>query len=572
MSISMQAGVSAHELLVRVSATTMVLALGACSFDAAPAEGSTSKVVSALSKARHTVLVAVHPSVYSGLSTALSTYAQDLANEGWTPVVEAVGLGTPGEIRSMLASRYASTDLAGVVFVGDLPQPRVWHEYAAWEGDTGVSDLYFMDLDGSWEDQNGDGNLDWHAGNRAPEIFVGRIKGSGVSLLGRSELELLQAFFARNHAYRVGVTPTARTSLWSSYAHHYYGLGTPESHDWSRSEIEAQKQIVPETRVLVADDSVSPWTGELWPESFPAEVVNGPARPMMLTQLSSGLDFANGGFHGWPEGWDGSITTSSDVVSLAAQGAALPIVVDSGGCSTGAISSDNTIAQLFSMAGSLAVTAPSTITSGQWEWSVVYRNALAEGYTVGQAVQLQQEASMPTWEGLPHALSVLLLLGDPTIRLRNHTFVNPRKLDVYLRDDGSNSQGTAVALYVKNRGTQSISNFKVRYSFATAENIFQSVGLQDNYTPWSTPRLGGSGPLRYVEFDFAGRTLRPGAETSGGSGGGEKIRVHFSDWATLWTEENDFSAPGKSYSWAITQRVDVLDAAGTLIYGYAAAN
>jgi hypothetical protein len=569
MMKSMEAEPRIWKPLLGISAATLGLVLGGCSGEAPSSEADTGTTVSALTEARKTVLVAVHPNPGAAIAAELATFAQDLTNEGWTPMVETVALSTPAELRAMLASRYASTDLAGVVFVGDLPQPRIWHETADSAAATGVSDLYYMDLDGTWTDQNQDGYLDWHGGHRAPEIFAGRIKATRVGTLGQSEVDLLRAYFARNHAYRTGATRTSRTSLWSSYAHHYYGQYDPASHDWSRAEIEAQKLLLPETRVLVSDDSVWPWTGELWPESQPATVFNGEARPMMLTELGSALDFANAGYHGWPGGWDGSITTSGDVVSLAAQGAALPVVLDSGACSTGDITVDDSIAQVFSMAGSLAVTAPSTVSSGRWEWNVIYRNALAAGYTVGQAVQIQQEESMPAQAGPPHGLSVLLLLGDPTIALREHSFVNPRNLRVYVKDEGSNNQSTALALYVRNLGWRSVSNFKVRYSFNTAESLGKAVALQDNYTPWSSPSVGGSGTEQYVEFDFTGCKLRPGRVTSGGPGGGEKIRVHFTDWATTWSEANDFSAVGKAYVWGATQRVDVLDANNNVIYGYA---
>jgi hypothetical protein len=186
---------------------------------------------------------------------------------------------------------------------------------------------------------------------------------------------------------------------------------------------------------------------------------------------------------------------------------------------------------------------------------------------------------------MPWTTSNHLLIGDPTLRYR-YTRTSPDpgldfttnfKLEVWMRDDGSNTQRSAFRIFVKNKGTSAfaLSGLKARFYLSTREYGSLEPVLEDYYTPSSAPTLVNEAPSMpdlgryYVEFDF-GQTngvLGPGASTSYGVGGGETVAVHYPDWAP-WGEFNDYSTVGKSSNWAVTRYVH-LYRNGVFIYGNA---
>lgn len=151
-------------------------------------------------------------------------------------------------------------------------------------------------------------------------------------------------------------------------------------------------------------------------------------------------------------------------------------------------------------------------------------------------------------------------------------FTNSRALEAWLMDESSDSKSACTALYVSNAGTEPISGFNVFYSFSTAEYSGVGLGLQDHYSPWSVLKMHSeqNRDLWTLEYNFTGLTLFPLAETSWGNHGGEKLRIHYSDWASSWDSNNDYSASGRlpPNEWYKTTRVQIVDADGTVIYGW----
>jgi hypothetical protein len=159
----------------------------------------------------------------SPLEQNLIQYKIDLENDGYTVFLDSTktSLSTPIEIRTNLQKFYENDEsLVGVVFIGNIQSPLYndlsdegdpyWHDYLA--------DFYYMDLDGVWEDTNGNGVLDSHedtgiklwnkirkklnlGNNRTPEIWVSRIKADNLFALG-DEIVLLKNYFEKNHNYR----------------------------------------------------------------------------------------------------------------------------------------------------------------------------------------------------------------------------------------------------------------------------------------------------------------------------------------------------------------------------------
>jgi hypothetical protein len=139
--------------------------------------------------------VLVNPNVYDGIAASLAQWTADVEGEGWGVVIYSASFPDPSALRNHLAS---VADLDGCLLIGDFPVP--WYEV----GDKQFPmDVYYMDLNGVWSDADLDGVYDDHTGDVGPEIWIGRLLASNLDF-GDDEIALLNNYFAKNHAYRVG--------------------------------------------------------------------------------------------------------------------------------------------------------------------------------------------------------------------------------------------------------------------------------------------------------------------------------------------------------------------------------
>jgi hypothetical protein len=77
-------------------------------------------------------------------------------------------------------------------------------------------ELFYMDLDGNWLDSDFDGAYDEHLaglGDLQPEIWVGRILTSTLTLPGETEVTMIKNYFDKNHDYRMGNLPLTDRAL-----------------------------------------------------------------------------------------------------------------------------------------------------------------------------------------------------------------------------------------------------------------------------------------------------------------------------------------------------------------------
>ncbi|GAJ16437.1 unnamed protein product, partial [marine sediment metagenome] len=93
--------------------------------------------------------------------------------------------GTAEDMKAQLVSLNMSYNVTGAVLIGDLPVAWFYHihDIAGNYEEEFPCDLFLMDLDGEWNDTNGDGMYDIHtngSGDTAPEIYVGRIDASNI--------------------------------------------------------------------------------------------------------------------------------------------------------------------------------------------------------------------------------------------------------------------------------------------------------------------------------------------------------------------------------------------------------
>ncbi len=150
-------------------------------------------------KSLESLTILVEEALYPQIEPALATYIADLEARGHSVVLLAIDGGTPAGIKSIVQGRY-SNGATGMLFIGDIA--------AAWMEVSGAStpcDLYYMDLDGYWDDINGDGVFDFHvsgSGDQGPEVFVARLYAT--SLTYDSEANMVNGYLDKAHAYRRG--------------------------------------------------------------------------------------------------------------------------------------------------------------------------------------------------------------------------------------------------------------------------------------------------------------------------------------------------------------------------------
>ena len=145
----------------------------------------------------------VSDEVWPELQFEIQRYGDDLYNEQNYVSGYLVANETPEDIRSLIQS---ATELDGVILIGDVA--AAWFErdtpsYANYENFP--TDLFYMDLDGIWEDNktyyNYNGLYDTHTGNTDAEIWVGRIDAMTIN---GGDLTSYQNYFDKNHDYRTG--------------------------------------------------------------------------------------------------------------------------------------------------------------------------------------------------------------------------------------------------------------------------------------------------------------------------------------------------------------------------------
>lgn len=178
--------------------------------------------------------------------TVIDRYVQDIIRGYGCPVVlEVVDGGTAPEIKEMVKEYYDDGGLDGFVTIGQVTAPWYYipNDHYWWENGYGpvdfTCDLYYMDLDGEWIDDDDDGRFEDHqdgAGDKAPEIFTGRIDPNTMREYG-SEEELLVEYMDKNHRYWTGETEINHTGV-TFVDHDWVPPGDDMANLYSRDNVE----------------------------------------------------------------------------------------------------------------------------------------------------------------------------------------------------------------------------------------------------------------------------------------------------------------------------------------------
>jgi hypothetical protein len=193
--------------------------------------GSWSNAMNA--QKQQAVLVLLEDRLAFPLRDSIEQYKSDLEKEGYQVIVyeNINAIASPSEIKAVLQGEYKNNEnLTGAILIGKLTAPLYnekgrqgdpyWHDH--------LSDFYYMDFDGIWEDSNNNGVYDDHMefpmyyvdriikrinrifhvwrSRRVPEIWVSRLRADTLSSLG-DEVTLFKDYFSKNHSYRAGKMP-----------------------------------------------------------------------------------------------------------------------------------------------------------------------------------------------------------------------------------------------------------------------------------------------------------------------------------------------------------------------------
>jgi len=145
------------------------------------------------------ISILVDQDLYSKIDPALNEYIVDLQGEGYFVHLQKILGGTPEEIKTWVIERY-NAGSEGFVFIGGIT--AAWAEVS---NSVFPCDLFYMDLDGNWEDQDDDGDYEIHTsgtGDMGPEVYVGRIYAHTLNY--DSEENMVNDYLSKVHAYRVG--------------------------------------------------------------------------------------------------------------------------------------------------------------------------------------------------------------------------------------------------------------------------------------------------------------------------------------------------------------------------------
>jgi hypothetical protein len=124
--------------------------------------------------------------------------------------VYSVSSVSAGDFREQLHQSYIN-GTTGAVLVGDLPEVIFEMDNSFGGYESFPCDLYFMDVNGEWADNDTNGKLDYHGGNLEADIWISRIKPSMIPAIPESTLTL--DYFGKVHSYFMGDLRVNHTAL-----------------------------------------------------------------------------------------------------------------------------------------------------------------------------------------------------------------------------------------------------------------------------------------------------------------------------------------------------------------------
>jgi hypothetical protein len=145
------------------------------------------------------MLVLVNMDLYASIKPSVDQYIKDIAYEGYFATTYLIKNGSPSELRNFIKGKLP---IVGALLIGSLPV--AWYEMSNDFNNTSSEfpmDLYYMDLNGTWNDPDNDGKFSEHPTNVEPEIWVWRL---WTPTQNGNDAALINDYFKRNHQFRKG--------------------------------------------------------------------------------------------------------------------------------------------------------------------------------------------------------------------------------------------------------------------------------------------------------------------------------------------------------------------------------
>lgn len=185
------------------------------------------------------------------VSEAIESYVVDktLLGNHRMDVYTVSGVGA-ADFRDTLAVSHAD-GMTGAVLVGDLPEMIFEMDDSFGSYDSFPCDLYFMDLDGEWNDTDGDNKMDYHGGDLEADIWISRIKPSMFTTDIASIL--LVGYLDKVHDYFTGELRANHSALlyidddWSAWGNLYA---------WNISELYPEPVLIADNAATRGDDYI----------------------------------------------------------------------------------------------------------------------------------------------------------------------------------------------------------------------------------------------------------------------------------------------------------------------------
>lgn len=157
-------------------------------------------------------LIVVYQKLYNPATRApFMTYIDDLESEGWSvKFVTCTNTGDHVVFRDYLIQEWDVNYIRGSFLIGNLPVAFYEMPMLNDDGDTTgwnffPCDLYFMDTDGEWIDNERDnGFYDDHTGAVYPDMWVGRLYTPTMTFHDVTETQLVKRYLQKVHDYRKG--------------------------------------------------------------------------------------------------------------------------------------------------------------------------------------------------------------------------------------------------------------------------------------------------------------------------------------------------------------------------------
>lgn len=320
------------------------------------------------------VVLLVDEAVYSGIATSLSTFQSDLETEGYTVIVWQIDGGTASDIRADLQAEYSAGSLAGAIAIGDIPTGWMENGYGEYP-----IDMYLMDMNGNWNDSDSDGMFESYSSG-APEIWLGRLTPTYLTF--GSSVDLLNSYFAKNHAYRMGTLSLPDRAL--AYEEAFTGLTSALDNLYDD--------------VTRKDDPVGTNA-----EDFKAELINGYEWVHLISHSSPW----GSSFHTGAPPTGGGTLDNFEVPPLDPH--AFFYVCNC--CSNGRWTEVDNLANSYIWTDSYGLAALAQTKVDYTNYFTEYYSELAGGSNLGDAYKIWLGSNMGYEDGA-------VLFGDPTLRPR----------------------------------------------------------------------------------------------------------------------------------------------------------